>query len=193
MINKEIEIKILEINVEDFVGKILKLGASEVGTFFQKRYVYDFNPSDPNKWIRLRTNGEKTTLTIKEIKEKDAIDGVEELEIVVDDFEKMNIILNQLGYKSRNYQENYRKIYLLGDTEISIDSWPLIPTYVEIEGKSKEDVLKVLSLLKGSGKETALDVDSIYREIYGIDIKQIAELKFEVNNNECMLEYNKQM
>lgn len=193
MSNKEIEIRILEINEEQFIDKILSLGGLKVGEFFQKRYVYDFNPVVSNKWIRLRTNGEKTTLAIKEIKDRNVIDGVDELEIVVEDFEKTNFILNKLGYKARNYQENYRKVYLLKNTEISIDSWPLIPTYAEIEGKNNEDVMEVLELLKDSGKETTLDVDSIYKEIYGIDMKQIVELKFGVKRNEGMLEYHQQM
>ena len=59
-----------------------------------------------------------------------------ELETVVGDFDVMNDILKELGYNYRNYQENYRIIYSLDDVEISIDSWPLIPTYAEIEGKT---------------------------------------------------------
>lgn len=191
--DKEIEIKILEINEEEFIDKILSLGAVESGSFFQRRYVYDFNPVDPNKWIRLRTNGDKTTLTIKEIKDKNAIDGVNELEVVVGDFDKTNMILNLLGYNARNYQENYRKIYLYKNLEISIDSWPLIPTYVEIEGKNAEDVLALLELVRGYGKDTTLDVDSIYKEVYGIDMKQIKELKFEVKRSEGLLERHKRM
>ena len=188
---REIELKILEVDEEHFEEKILSLGAVKQGSFFQRRYVYDFNPVNPNKWIRLRTNGEKTTLTIKEIKDKNAIDGVCELEVEVGDFDKTNMMLNLLGYKPRNYQENYRKVYLFNNLEISIDSWPLIPTYVEIEGKSTSDVLGFLELVKDEGKETTLDVDSIYREIYGIDMKQIKELKLEVNRYEGLLEHHK--
>ena len=104
---------------------------------------------------------------------------------------KTKEILNHLGYEARNYQENYRRVYLLNNTEISIDSWPLIPTYAEIEGKTNEDVEKVLELVNTKNyKVTTFDVDSIYREIYGIDIMKIKELKFGENNNESMLEHN---
>ena len=159
-----------------------------------KEYTYDFNPILPNKWIRLRTNGKKTTLTIKEIKNKAAIDGTMELETVVGDFDVMNDILKELGYSYRNYQENYRIIYLMDDVEISIDSWPLIPTYVEIVGKTNEDVVMALEKLGYTLDDaTTLDVTSIYNEIYGIDLLKIKELKFEGSNHESMLEYNKQM
>lgn len=176
---KERELTVLNIDVEDFIKRLEELGAKKQGEFLQRRYVFDVKPINPNKWIRLRTNGQKTTLTIKEIKDRNSIEGTNELEIVVDDFDKTNEILNELGYQARNYQENYRRVYLFDNTEISIDSWPLIPTYAEIEGKTNEDVERVLELVNTKDYQvTTFDVESIYREIYGIDIMKEKELKF---------------
>lgn len=104
----------------------------------QKRYVYDFNPVNPKKWIRLRTNGVKNTITVKEIIDNQVIDGTNELEVEVSDFNIANLILKELGYVPRNYQENYRIIYNLNGVQISIDTWPKIPTYVELEAKSED-------------------------------------------------------
>ncbi len=191
---KEREVTILNIDEKGFVSKLLNNGAVKKDEFLQRRYTYDFNPILPNKWIRLRTNGKKTTLTIKEIKDKTAIDGTMELETVVGDFDVMNDILKELGYSYRNYQENYRIIYSLDNVEISIDSWTLIPTYAEIEGKTNEDVVMALEKLGYTLDDaTTLDVTSIYNEIYGIDLLKIKELKFEGSNHESMLQYNKQM
>lgn len=176
---KERELTVLNIDVEDFIKRLEELGAKKQGEFLQRRYVFDVKPINPNKWIRLRTNGQKTTLTIKEIKDRNSIEGTNELEIVVDDFDKTNEILNALGYQARNYQENYRRVYLFDNTEISIDSWPLIPTYAEIEGKTNEDVERILELVNTKDYQvTTFDVESIYREIYGIDIMKEKELKF---------------
>ena len=66
----EYEVRVLEINHDEMISKLEKLGATKVFDAMQKRKVYDFNPVEPNRWIRLRTNGIKTTLTIKEVKEK---------------------------------------------------------------------------------------------------------------------------
>jgi len=67
----------------------------------------------------------------------------------------------------------------LNGVEIDIDSWPMIPTYMEIEGNSEEEVLNVQELLGiKKDKVTALNCDDIYRRIYGIDISTIKELKF---------------
>ena len=83
----EYEIRVLEINKEEIIKKLEELGAKENGSFEQKRYVYDLKPAENGKWIRLRTNGEVTTLTYKDIV-SDTIDGTKEIEIEVEDFEK---------------------------------------------------------------------------------------------------------
>lgn len=176
----ECECTLLEINKEEFIKLLEKNGAKKLGDYFQKRYVYDFNPKIPDKWIRLRTNGKKTTLTIKKVVDSSIIDGTEELEITVSSFDKTNKILNELGYIRRNYQENKRTSYKLGNVQFDIDSWPMIPDYVEIEGKTKEDVEKTIKKLNlDTNKITTLDVVSIYEQIYNIDIMSIKELKFK--------------
>lgn len=176
---KEIEIRLLEIDKEKFIKNITKCGAKKIDSYLQRRYVYDFNPAKENKWLRLRTNGKKTTLTIKELTDNKKIDGTLELEVITSDFDKTNKILEELGYFYRNYQENYRELYILDNVEISIDSWPLIPTYVEFEAKKEEDIYKVLEKIDyDKDKLTTLDVTSIYEEIYGINVMNIKNLKF---------------
>ena len=164
----EYEVRVLEIDKEEMKNKLESLGATLVEDVFQRRYVYDFNPVNPNKWIRLRTTGNKTTLTIKNV-ESSNIDGTKEMEIVVDDFDAANEILNELGYIPRGIQENKRIKYDLNGVEVDIDTWPKIPTYLEIEGSSEESVFKTLELL-GIEKDraTSLDVLSIYEQIYHI-------------------------
>ena len=63
----EYECTLLEVDKNEFIKKLEENNAIKIGDFFQKRYTYDFNPKDPNKWIRLRTNGKTSTLTIKNL------------------------------------------------------------------------------------------------------------------------------
>lgn len=176
--NIEYEVRILNVDKKSIKEKLESLGATLAWEHLQKRYVYDFHPVLPNKWIRLRTNGVETTLTIKNVKAK-AIDGTEELEIVVDDFEKTNLILKELGYVPKAIQENKRCRYYLSDVEIDIDSWPMIPDYIEIEGQTQEEVMKIVEMLGFTEENvTADDVESIYKN-YGIDLKVIEELALE--------------
>lgn len=174
----EYELKILNIDVEKLVKKLDEIGAVKIGEYEQKRYVYDFNPVQKGKWVRLRTNGKKTTLTIKEI-DKATIDGTKELEVEVSDIEETNKILEKLGYVARSFQENRRISYKYNDTQIEIDTWPMIPTYAEVEGSSEDEVYKMIELM-GFKKEdtTALDTTEIYNKIYDIDIDKISHLKF---------------
>lgn len=176
----EYEVRILNINKKDMIKKLEKLGATFQGHYLQQRYVYDFHPAVKGKWIRLRTNGKKKTLTIKNILNKN-IDGTKELEIEVSDFENMNIILNELGYNHRSFQENRRCQYLLDGVEIDIDSWPLIPDYMEIEGKNEKEIYEMIEKL-GYEKEECIttDVDGIYKD-YGFILNDIKDLKLEEN------------
>ena len=89
-------------------------------------------------------------------------------------------MLKELGYTPRGIQENKRIKYDLNGVEVDIDTWPKIPTYLEIEGTSEEDVYNTLQLL-GIAREsaTSLDVQSIYKEIYGINLDKEPNLSFE--------------
>lgn len=174
----EYEIRVLEINKEEMIKKLEELGAIKKGDFNQKRYVYDLKPVQRGKWIRLRTNGKVATLTYKDIV-SNTIDGTKEVEFEVEDFEKANEFLEKIGFASRSYQENNRISYVLNGVEIDIDSWPMIPTYMEIEGNSEKEVLEIQEILNiDKSKITALNCDDIYKQIYNIDISKIKELRF---------------
>lgn len=175
----EYEVRVLEIDHDEMVKKLESLGAELQFDTLQQRYVYDFNPVIDSKWIRLRTNGIKTTLTIKDLNAK-TIDGTKELEIEVDDFDKTNQILEELGYKNRGFQQNKRTQYILDGVEIDLDRWPLIPEYLEIEGESEQAIYDCLDKIGISkDKIVTLDVSSIYTH-YGYDGDALTNLNFEM-------------
>lgn len=175
----EYEVRVLEIDKENFEKKLEKLGAKKVADYNYRRRIYNFTPETPKKWIRLRTDGNKTTLTIKKLENLE-IDGTREMEIEVSNFDETDKMLNELGYKSHTYQENKRTRYLLNGVEIDIDSWPYIPTYVEIEGKSVEEVEKTIDLLEvDKSKVTSIDVQGVFKEFYNIEISNVPIVKFD--------------
>ena len=174
----ENEVRVLDIDTKQFISLLEEKKAIYIDTYFQRRYVYDLKPKQVGKWLRLRTNGKETTLTIKHI-ESNKIDGTKELEIVVSDFDTTYSILKELGYQEKGYQENRRIRYLLDGVEIDIDSWPHIPTFIEFEGDSPSIVMDVVRKLGFDEKQiTTLDVDSIYR-YYHYDLDSIYDLRFE--------------
>lgn len=173
----EIECRILEIDPEEIQQKLLEIGAEKITERSMRRYVYDMIPKEKGAWIRLRDNGEKTTLTIKEIKTEE-IDGTQELEINVDDFENTNAILNKLKYEHLAYQENKRISYKFKDVEIEIDFWPKIPPYIEFEANSVEEIEEVVNLLGFKMSDTTCLGNLKIYEKYGINLHEHKELKF---------------
>ena len=68
---------------------------------------------------------------------------------------------------------------MLNGVEIDFDSWPLIPPYMEIEGKDEESINNILDKLNvNKDKITALNCNDIYKQIYNIDMSKIKNLTF---------------
>ncbi|MDT8910925.1 CYTH domain-containing protein [Amycolatopsis sp. PS_44_ISF1] len=173
----EHEAKILNIDPAAVVKLIREQGGAEFGEQSMRRRVYDITPGDQSKWIRLRDNGTKTTLAVKQIM-SDAIDGTHEYEVVVSDFDQTDALLGIMGFTAKSYQENKRETFNLEGAEVSIDTWPRIPPYMEIEAESEAEVVRVAALL-GYGPEalTGENTIKVYAR-YGIDLTAIPDLRF---------------
>jgi len=175
--NTEIEVRVLNIDKEDLISKLKKNNAKFIGDWFQVRYVYDFKSIDPNRWIRLRTNGVETTLTLKEVHDK-SVEGTKELEVKVSSIETTHLILEKLGYKRRSIQENKRIRYILNNVEVDIDTWPGLNTYVEFEANSEEQIKEVFKILNLDYKDAITDnAQDIYMSM-GYTQEDLNNLKF---------------
>ena len=177
MITTEYEIKVLNIDVVTVRKKLLDEGFKELPQQNFRRNVYTLD--NVNAWIRLRTDGGKTTLTYKEYV-ADTIDGVKELETTVGDFSAMHGILEKAGLTSKTYQENRRTRFEKPGAvvEVSIDEWPHVPPYMEIEGGSEDEVRKYLQLLDLSNHEqTSAPTSEVYKR-YGLDLDNYMNLTF---------------
>lgn len=173
----EHEAKILDIDADAIEKLILERGGQKLGEKHMRRFVYDIDPNDQSKWIRLRDSGNETTLTVKKIM-SDAIDGTHEVEIGVDDFGGTNEFLAMVGFKPKSYQENKRVSFLLDGAQVEIDTWPKIPPLVEIEAGSKDEVVRVAALLGFAEDQlTGENTIKVYAR-YGIDLTTITDLRF---------------
>ena len=140
---------------------------------------------NPNKWVRLRTTNGKTTITVKhilnpDIQDKDSseIQKVLETEMQVPSIEDANSVLEQLGFSFRNYQEKNRATYMVDGVEVDIDSWPLIPSYIEIENDSEEKIQKTMEKIGLQDHEVvSCNTADVYKK-YGIDLYKFRELRF---------------
>ena len=172
----EYETKVLDINVEEIDRKLQEIGARKEEEKLMKRWIFDI-ASPEHEWIRVRHNGDKTTIAYKCI-HGDGIGETEEIETDVSDFETASQIVSKLPLETKIYQENKRTIYRLNDIEFTIDHCPKIPPYLEIESTSEQKVKEGVSLLGLEGKDAGdLSVIKIYAK-YGIDLHSFKELKF---------------
>lgn len=146
---------------------------------------YDTNP---NKWVRLRESGGKTTIALKQIFNRKtvqgirhhSIDDVKEIEVEIDNLEKGKQLLEELGYFHKNYQEKRRVSYSLPNgVKIDIDFWAYIPPYLEIEAETEELVYSTLNDLGFDKKDAKiLNADDVYT-FYGLDMYSFKELRIE--------------
>lgn len=173
---QEFETKVLDIDVTEIENKLKKLNAKVRPEVLMRRWVFDIDLSK-SEWIRLRDDGKKATITYK-CKTGTGIGDTEEIEVETANFEKTAEILSKLKFKDKYYQENKRKLFILDDIEFSIDSWPKIPPYLEIESNNEKKVKKGLALLNLENKDAGdLSVKDTYKR-YGIDLHSFKELKF---------------
>lgn len=175
---KEIETKILNIDPARTRDLLAKAGAKkQSGLSKQRRYVFDIKAGDESRWIRLREANGKTTLAVKIINSDD-IDGTEEYETEVADLEQTQAILKQLGFTPKSYQENYREAYSLGPAEVSIDYWPGLKPYLEVEAQNEDDVEEALKQLNlGQSPRTSVNTKQLYLD-KSIDLDKLPELVF---------------
>lgn len=104
---------------------------------------------------------------------------MQETEIEVSNIKEANSLLESLGFSYESYQKKIRTTYILDEFELDIDSWPGIPTYVEIEGKLEEELELFLNKLGYSMKDTvSCTADQVY-EKYGLSMFNNREIKFE--------------
>ncbi len=184
--NTEIEAKFTNINKDEIRKKLKEIGATLVyKERLMRRYNMDFPDfrlKDKKSWLRIRDEGGKITLALKQKLSHD-LHGTKELEVEVDDFDKTKELLFSIGMTTKNYQETYRESWTLGKTHIDIDTWPWIPPLVEIEGENEESV-KEAALKMGFNWSDAKFGSALtsYQEVFDItgdDLHYLPIITFE--------------
>ena len=157
-------------------AKLREAGAELVRPeFTQKRKVF-YLPSGheiPGGWIRVRDEGDKITACLK-IVDGQKIENQKEINLDVNDFGAACELFVTLGCKEKGYQVTKRELWRLDGVEITIDEWPYLEPFVEVEGKSEEAV-KAVSEKLGFDYSQALfcAVDALYSKKYNITFDRI--------------------
>ncbi|MCX2971779.1 MULTISPECIES: class IV adenylate cyclase [Streptomyces] len=176
----EYEAKFLAVDVTDLQTRLTGLGAVRVlPRTLLTRKIFENDALDVGAWIRLRNEGTRSTLTLKQVTDATTIDGTTEVETDVADLHAMAEILRRIGLREVRYQENYREEWRLGEVVFDFDTWPDLPTFVEIEGPDEASVRQAAALLELDYSEARFgSVDEIYKSEAGRDILSEPTLLF---------------
>ncbi|MGW7457784.1 class IV adenylate cyclase [Streptomyces sp. NPDC054797] len=168
----EYEAKFLAVDVADLQDRLTKLGAVQAfARTLLTRKIFENDNLDGGAWLRLRDEGTRSTLTLKQVTDSTTIDGTTEIETEIADLPAMADILRRLGLSEVRYQENYREEWRLGEVTFDFDTWPDLPTFLEIEGPDEASVRQAAALLELDYAEARFgSVDEIYKSEAGRDI-----------------------
>ncbi len=186
--NEEIEVVFLDINKEEVEEKLKSIGAPKTKDIFYRQAAFDYPDyrlNKDNSWIRLRDDGEKIVLAFKKrlgVTSQDGStndEGMEEIEIVVDSYEETKLFLHKVGFIEKHEAEKKRARWKKGTVVFDIDTWPGIPTFIEIEAESWEDIDEATKLLGFNPNERKIcSVNQIYR-LYDIDVNDYQKIGFD--------------
>lgn len=161
---KELEVKILNINLEDMESKLRGLGATLIDKELQVNTLIDskenFIQNSLDSYLRIRetksilTNKVKLTLTMKKNINRKGIRENIEINTDISDKDAMLEILKSLGYYVIQEGFKERTSYALKDVRFDLDKWDDLTypyPYMEIEVNDEhqlEDIIKLLNIPK---------------------------------------------
>ncbi len=174
MNDKEIEAKFLDIDKPVLVAKLTALGAQDFGEeTFQEAIFYDKDLTW-NKvgrpFVRMRKKHDEIILSYKD-HQVVSVDGTVELETKVSDWDQTVKILEHIGLVKFRVQEKRCHEFQLGEVTVGIDTWPKVPTYVELEGPSEDSIKEAADRLGLDwSKAVFLDARSVIKQYLGDDV-----------------------
>ncbi len=187
--NIEYEATFEKINKVDVHQKLVAAGAVLVRPEYMQKRVVFYLPKGheiPGGWLRVRDEGDKVTMSLKVV-HGDTIEDQKEICVKVDDFQNTVQLLTMIGAEQKAYQETRRELWTLDGVEITIDEWPFLEPFVEVEGPN-EEMVRTVSQKIGFDYSTALfcQVATMYARKYGFDEElfnnQSARVVFDIEN-----------
>ena len=173
---KEYEYRFNNYNKKEIITKLKELGAKYFGTY-KFRVIVFIDQNNSEKYIRVRDEGHRVTMTIKNnLTDKFPVEN----EIIINDFDEGINILLQLKCKKKYYYEKYREIWNYKNSEIIFDMNPGIPELMEVESISKKelDILcKKLDL--NINNYQGFSNNNTYLDLFGITIPKSLDLTFK--------------
>lgn len=164
---REVEVKILEIDKDYVVNKLLSLGAEKI---FDGRIESTYFETDDDKTLRVRRVNDDSELVLKLNNNGKNVKDMEEIHTLTSSFENTLRIFESLGFEKKSVRINkFRESYKIGDTRFEIDTIDGLPTLLEIEGNDEKGVMEWVDVLGYERREakpwTGLQVLDYYKKV----------------------------
>lgn len=153
---KEIEVKVLGLDVFEIKNKVIALGGKIFKNEQQENYFWSLK--DTNKgYLRIRrindllNNREKITICIKKIHTTEFARENIEHEFEVSSFDECMNFVKELGFHDFKREDKHRESYILNDVLIEFDTWDknVFPyPYIELEAPNNETLKNIINLLE---------------------------------------------
>lgn len=171
----EIETKVLDIDKEEIVEKLMILGTQKLQ---ETRLIVDWyrlkgiKEGEDDWFLRIRSNSEGAHEVTW--KAKSEILGVsrkhKEINFLIQESEKLSDLFEEIGLEKYAHQEKDRISFSLKNYTFDIDSYPKMPAYLEIESDSEESVKEAIKLLGLENNKTWAEGErKLIQEIYNLD------------------------
>lgn len=179
----EYEATYYPINIRIIRNKLKEAGAVLTSPMLlMKRTNYNLPTPTQTSWIRVRDEGRNNiTLSFKDIPDvSNNIEDQKEICLKIDDYQKACKLIEAIGCKKKAYQETKREIWILNNVEVSINVWPFLKPFIDIEGTNQKEVKKTAKLLGLSWKDAKFcNLYFLYHLEYNISIKKLKNIQHD--------------
>lgn len=170
----EYEARFLAVDVNAVLARLRELGANcVIPRLLMRRLVFTNADIVARRgWLRLRDEGIRTSLTYKQTTAATAtVDSTLEAEVQVSDFDGTRALLEAMGFTAVRYQENFREEWKHHGVTFDLDTWPDLPTFLEIEGPDEAAVREAADALGLDPDHASYgSVDEVYLAVLDRDI-----------------------
>lgn len=180
--NREIEAHFLDIDVADVKNRLNALGAQDHGEKEVKEIIfYDqkLTWKAQHRFVRMRQVGSKKILTYKHQRDLNSM-NVKEIELPITDWENTKLFLESVDLIAYRNQEKRRHTFTIDEITFDIDTWPSVPTFLEIEANSEEKVKEYAEKLGFQWKDAVFaGAGHIIEHYYHIPVMSYHTFTFE--------------
>jgi adenylate cyclase class 2 len=180
----EYEVRFLEIDKSSLITRLHELGARDTKEFLLNETIYydsEGKWQNEGKLVRVRSkDGGEAIVTYKHHRSQ-SIGGAYEIEFRTHDVNEIDKFIQQVGLVFARKQQKLRHTFQLNGATVDLDTWPNVPTYVEIEGLSEDSVRGTVAQLGLKWEDAVFeDARSILENRYSIPIRSLTHYTFDI-------------